>query len=91
MSCRVLGRQVEQAILNHVVRQALQAGKARLLGHYIPTSKNKLVELHYQKLGFALLGHDENNGTIWALDLERIEPFDAPIRTCCANEARQAC
>jgi len=52
MSCRVLGRQVEQEILNTLVRSFRHKGITRITGEYIPTAKNGLVRDHYSKLGF---------------------------------------
>ncbi|MBI4404078.1 MAG: HAD-IIIC family phosphatase [Deltaproteobacteria bacterium] len=52
MSCRVLQRQVEELVLNEIVKAAKMHGCNRVEGIYIPTAKNKLVENHYVKLGF---------------------------------------
>jgi FkbH-like protein len=80
MSCRVLARQVEQAFLNHIAESASQSGKRGLVGHYIPTSKNKMVESHYEKLGFASMKLEEDGSTTWFLDLANFKPFDVPIQ-----------
>jgi FkbH-like protein len=86
MSCRVLGRQVEQALLNHVVKRALIAQKRQLIGHYIPTSKNKLVESHYEQLGFVPVPAEIDGETMWILDVSRFRPFDVPIDSYVAAE-----
>lgn len=52
MSCRVLGRQVEEATLHPIILQAQLLGAKRIIGEYQPTSKNKMVAEHYAKLGF---------------------------------------
>jgi FkbH-like protein len=52
MSCRVLGRQVEQATLTLLVRIAAEMHATHLIGAYVPTAKNAMVRDHYQKLGF---------------------------------------
>jgi len=67
MSCRVLGRQMEEATLNLVVEQAQALGAARLIGHYRATAKNGMVRDHYEKLGFAPMDAD---GQDWLLDLD---------------------
>jgi len=59
MSCRVLGRQVEQAMLSVVAEMARRKGARRLVGEYIPTPRNGIVTEHYQRLGFIPL--DEVN------------------------------
>jgi FkbH-like protein len=65
MSCRVLGRGVEQFVLNTIVRVAQDLGLKRVEGEYLPTAKNGMVKDHYSKLGFALR---ENNR--WTLEVE---------------------
>jgi FkbH-like protein len=52
MSCRVLKRGMENFMLNTLTGFAKKEGFAFLKGEYIPTAKNKLVENHYQNLGF---------------------------------------
>ncbi len=67
MSCRVLGRKVEIAVLQELVAQACARGIERLIGTYLPTEKNKLVEAHYAKLGFTLLDKRADASTVWEL------------------------
>jgi FkbH-like protein len=74
MSCRVLGRKVEQAVLTELVEQARARGVRKLVGVYLPTEKNKLVEKHYENLGFGLLEHIESGGARWQLDVEASAP-----------------
>ena len=75
MSCRVLGRQVEQALLNILSEQAHKRGYHLLEGEYISTKKNSMVEDHYQRLGFDCISKkQEENGTlhsIWQLNLSK--------------------
>ena len=52
MSCRVLKRGMENFTLNTMVERAKNAGFRRIVGEYIPTAKNKMVEQHYPSLGF---------------------------------------
>ena len=58
MSCRVLGRRVEEATLNLVAAEARALGAERLVGEYRPTAKNGMVREHYQRLGFTLVSSD---------------------------------
>ena len=58
MSCRVLRRGVENFVLNTMVERARAAGYQRLIGEYIPTPKNRMVEHHYESLGFQLMPAD---------------------------------
>ena len=52
MSCRVLKRGMENFTLNTMVEKAKAAGYKKIIGEYLPTSKNQMVENHYTGLGF---------------------------------------
>ncbi|MDB5372618.1 MAG: methoxymalonyl-ACP biosynthesis protein, partial [Belnapia sp.] len=52
MSCRVLGRQVEAAVLEVLVAAASRRGIETLFGEYRPSGRNGMVAEHYPKLGF---------------------------------------
>ena len=69
MSCRVLGRKVEEAILADVIRRARALGAHRLVGEYCPTAKNALVRELYPRLGFHEIGRDGAN-VLYALPIE---------------------
>ena len=74
MSCRVLGRQVEDATLNLVADEARRLGASKLVGEYVPTAKNGMVRTHYPKLGFTLLDPPESAVERFELDLAAFEP-----------------
>ena len=80
MSCRVLGRNVEAATLSVIARKAQAMNVKRLVGAYIPTDKNMLVENHYGKLGFTQVAKDANGTTHWELDLGTYATPDLPMR-----------
>jgi FkbH-like protein len=80
MSCRVLGRRMEEAVLAFVAEAAAAAGARRLRGSYLPTKKNALVEKHFEKLGFSLVQTHDDGATIWELDLKDYLAPDLPIR-----------
>jgi FkbH-like protein len=70
MSCRVLGRSVEQALLAVVAEAARDAGASRLIGRYRPTPKNAMVSTLYQTLGFERLeGAGATEEAVWQLPL----------------------
>ncbi|HSR96245.1 MAG TPA: HAD-IIIC family phosphatase, partial [Kofleriaceae bacterium] len=56
MSCRVIGRTLEQLVLRELVARAERLGYRRLIGEYVPTAKNALVAGLYGELGFVPLG-----------------------------------
>ena len=65
MSCRVLKRDVEAMLYNHLCRWALQRGVRRIRGQYIPTAKNGIVKDHYASLGFVQSGEAADGTTSW--------------------------
>lgn len=52
MSCRILGRTVEQCFLKWIAAQAKEAGAKRLAGEFVPTPKNKPFAEFYPSCGF---------------------------------------
>jgi FkbH-like protein len=79
MSCRVLGRQVEQATMNLVAERSRRFGASRVVGEYRPTAKNAMVRDHYSSLGFSFLSKQSDGSTHWALDLDSFVPFETFI------------
>lgn len=79
MSCRVLGRRVEEAVLDIVAKAAIAAGAKSLSGTYLPTPKNALVERHFEKLGFAKTADAADGATHWELPLNRYESPNLPM------------
>lgn len=74
MSCRVLGRGVEMAVLGEIARNASARGISELRGYFIPSGRNDMVRDHYAKLGF------EQEGDYWRLDVARFEPAPVQMR-----------
>ena len=72
MSCRVLGRQVEHAVLQVLAEAAHNAGYRALIGEYRPTERNGMVAEHYPSLGFEQFsGYEkaEPNASYWRYQL----------------------
>jgi FkbH-like protein len=86
MSCRVLKREMEIAMLDGIAERARDKGIGRLLGTYIPTAKNGMVKDHYEKLGFLqVISNDatqgeHNDSTTWSLDIVNYQPRSRHIR-----------
>jgi FkbH-like protein len=78
MSCRVLGRRVEQMVLRELVGLARDRGVRRLVGRYVPTAKNVMVRDHYEKLGFRLVERAESGASLWELQTD-VEIEAAPM------------
>jgi FkbH-like protein len=68
LSCRVIGRTVETAMLAYVCEYASRRGARRVLGRIVPTSKNAPARDLYERHGFAWKT-DEGGETSWELDL----------------------
>ena len=77
MSCRVLKRGMENFTLNTMVEKARKAGYRRIVGEYIPTAKNKMVEQHYPSLGFKKVGEGET--TRYELLIDNYQPLTCYI------------
>ena len=88
MSCRVLGRKVEQMVLREILHQAREAGIDRVLGRYDPTEKNALVRDHYEKLGFAKVG-EQDGSTTWSMPAAT-EIAEVPMRVVRSGAAALA-
>jgi FkbH-like protein len=90
MSCRVLGRQVEEATLNLLAERAKQAGAAAIEGIYLPTKKNGMVRDHYGRLGFTQIEEKEDGSSRWLLQLADFEPRPVLMETITAESTRSA-
>ena len=58
MSCRVLKRNMEFAMMDEVVRVAKEKNIKTIFGYYYPTLKNKMVKDFYDMHGFKLIETD---------------------------------
>ena len=61
LSCRVLGRKVEQVFLNELISELSNRGVKRVLAKYRPTLKNNQVEKFYEAFGFGISGKTESD------------------------------
>ena len=68
MSCRVMNRGVERAMMAYLAERGADIGCSRLIGEYRPTAKNHMVERLFPDLGFTPHGRMDG-GTVWELDL----------------------
>lgn len=79
MSCRVIGRRVEEAALGVVAQAARTAGAKRLLGSYVPSAKNRMVADHFARLGFTRLSGEADGASEWELVLDGWEAPELPM------------
>jgi FkbH-like protein len=77
MSCRVAGRGIETAMMNHVKHRLLdEPGHLELRGRYLPTPRNKPVETFYDDQGFRLLERRDSGERLYVL--RRTEAREKP-------------
>lgn len=70
MSCRVLKRDMEYAMMDELVNKAKNAGIRTIRGYYYPTAKNKMVRDFYAQMGFTLINEDEEGNRTWEFTVE---------------------
>jgi FkbH-like protein len=68
LSCRVIGRTVETALLAHLAKSAARRGRKRLVGWFLPTKKNAPARDFYSQHGF-VKEEKSDAGSLWTLDL----------------------
>jgi len=76
LSCRVLGRRVEDAMIASVIEFARARGLHRITGEFIPTAKNAQVRGIYDRFGFRLLQEDAQGNRQYERASE--PPIDVP-------------
>jgi len=79
MSCRVLKREMEFAMLDKVVESAKARGLKKIAGYYYPTAKNGMVKELFGLFGFSKISENDGN-TVWELDLSDFKPYTRHIK-----------
>ena len=70
MSCRVLKRDMEFAMMDELVHRAREAGIKIIHGYYYPTVKNKMVKDFYGLMGFELINEDSDGNRTWEFKIK---------------------
>jgi len=65
LSCRIIGRGVEDVMLSQLIERARKENVKKIKGKFIPTAKNKPAENFYKEFGF------EKEGDFWIFDTEQ--------------------
>lgn len=79
MSCRVLKRDVELAMLDSLVQHCTQHGITEIIGYYYKSKKNQMVSLLYEQLGFVLIEQNLDD-TVWRLQVNNYTNLNSTIR-----------
>ena len=82
MSCRVMGRTIEHALLSVVEKHLNTLGINRIESEYIKTSKNTPVKDFWDKMGYSLIEKDDNSTKYFLLlPASRELAFYASVKT----------
>ena len=68
MSCRVLKRGMEDAMMDALAESAGARSVKKIIGYYYPTPKNSMVREFYGHRGFQKIKQDEEGNTVWELE-----------------------
>lgn len=79
MSCRVLKREMEYAMLDKLVAAAKEKGIEAIYGYYYPTAKNNMVKELFGSFGFDKISDNEGN-TVWKLEADGYENKTSHIK-----------
>jgi FkbH-like protein len=79
MSCRVIGRKVEDTVIALLARHARAAGARRLIGEYVPTARNVMVRNFYRDHGFTPLD-DAGGRWLWDFSTQGDPPLSELVR-----------
>jgi len=79
MSCRVLGRRVQETVLQELLKHAGTCGIENLIGVYKPTDRNGMVKDHYPLLGFKSTSSESDGTTLWLLNVSTAEVNGVPM------------
>lgn len=70
MSCRVLKRDMEYAMMDVLVETCREKGINSIKGYYYPTAKNNMVRNFYDLQGFTKQSEDETGNSEWILKID---------------------
>jgi len=71
MSCRVLKRNLEHAMLDTLIHASKKRGIKRLYGYYYKSERNNMVADHYRTMNFTHQESHPNGDSIWRFDLDQ--------------------
>jgi len=86
LSCRVMGRKVEETMLAVAIEYCRRQQASRLIAEYVPTAKNKPCQEFWMRSGFA---YDEAQRVFW-WDLAQGYPAPSSVAAEFAPEAGSA-
>src|SRR3989344_1061154 len=79
LSCRVIGRRVEETILAYILEEAKKERVNTLIGEFISTKKNIPAKEFYKKNGFELI-EEKDGRQLWEFPIEKKYKYPEFIR-----------
>jgi FkbH-like protein len=79
MSCRVLGRRIENLMLASLMQHARRTGAAAVIGEYLPTAKNGQTAELFDRFGFERIEEREDGGRLYRA---AVPAEDEPVTWC---------
>ena len=73
MSCRVLKRDLEYAMMDEFVKKCKERNIKEIRGYYYPTAKNMMVKDFYSLHGFSKIDEDSDGNSVWSLLVDDYE------------------
>ena len=92
LSCRVIGRGIETALLAHLAEHAREAGAKRLIGEFVPSRKNAPCADFYPEHGFVRRSSPEEPdtaSTCYEYDLTTATPISPAWITLEGTESHE--
>ncbi|MCI5520887.1 MAG: HAD-IIIC family phosphatase [Treponema sp.] len=80
MSCRVLKRDMEQAMMDSLMTECKVRGIKTVKGYYYPTAKNKMVKEFFAQFDYTKTSEDENGNAIWERTVEDYQNLNRYIK-----------
>ena len=80
MSCRVLKRDMEQAMMDSLMAECKIRGIKTVKGYYYPTAKNKMVKEFFAQFVFSKTSEDENCNASWERTVEDYQNLNRYIK-----------
>ena len=85
LSCRVIGRRVEETLLAHIIEEAAKENVKTIIGMFIPTKKNEPAKGFYEKVGFTL-SKIEGDKEIWEFKVGKKYKYPEFIEVIIKND-----
>lgn len=78
MSCRVLKRGMEYAMMDALMEKTKECGIKTVYGYYYPSAKNEMVKNFYKEMGFTLTA-DSISDAEWTQNVDKYTPCSMHI------------